>query len=139
MPSSEKQAGGTSLPDVIRPGPDVQEPIDLGANVREQRAKLPTQGVRYEARMDLLLAEHKSDKTSLQTEVARLRIEEIGHLREDIRWLEESRLWQTEALTVIGVLIQAITSFHGWQSLKHIRAARADDTRPRANPGAKLT
>jgi hypothetical protein len=65
MPSNETQAGGNArAPDVIRPGPDVEEPIDLGVNVRVQKAKLPTQGVRYEARMDLLLAEYRSDNTS---------------------------------------------------------------------------
>jgi hypothetical protein len=186
MPSSEKQAGDKShAPEEIRPGPDVEEPIDLGVKASEQRARLPTQGVRYEARMDMLLAEYKGDKTSLQAEVTRLRIQEIGHLREDVRWLEENRLGQTEALTklrtsyestiafnlfsfalivvggavvsyaafvspqtatqstvatggfiglVIGVLLQAVNSYHGSQTLRHTQPARADDTRPRANP-----
>jgi hypothetical protein len=133
----------------------------------------------------MLLAEYKSDKTSLQTEVTRLRIQEIGHLREDVRWLEEHRLGQTEALTrlrtsyestvafnlfsfalivvggavvsyaafvspqsstqltvatggfiglVIGVLLQAVNSYHGSHTLRHTQLAHADETRPRANP-----
>src|SRR6202453_4191345 len=113
MPSSEKQAGDKShAPEEIRPGPDVEEPIDLGVKASEQRARLPTQGVRYEARMDMLLAEYKGDKTSLQAEVTRLRIQEIGHLREDVRWLEENRLGQTEALTKLQTSYESTIAFN---------------------------
>jgi hypothetical protein len=35
---------------------------------------------------------------------------------------------------VIGVLLQAVNSYHGSQKLRHAQPPRADDTRPRANP-----
>ncbi len=65
---------------------------------RVRRRSPPRPHVRYEARVDSHIAELKGDKQRLEEEVNRLRIQEIRHLREDARWLEDLASWQSQEL-----------------------------------------
>jgi hypothetical protein len=83
---------------VIRPGPDAEKPLDLTASIRQKREKIPTVTERLEMRVDGYLSELKQDKDRLSREVDRLRGHEIHHLRNDVRWLEERVLHESQAL-----------------------------------------
>jgi len=99
MPSAESEAGGQiHAPDVILPGPDAEKPLDLAAGAQRKKEKLPSPTERLEARVDSYIAELKGDKLRSQTEVHRLRIHEIHHLRDDVRWLEDLVSWQSQTL-----------------------------------------
>jgi hypothetical protein len=100
MASTEEGAGGEPrAPEVIPPGPDAETPLDLAAKARQKREKLPPPSERLEARVDSYIAELKGDKLHFRQEVHRLRIHEIHHLRDDVRWLEDHVSWQGHALT----------------------------------------
>lgn len=73
--------GGVSAPEVIRPGPDVEKPLNLAADAQEKSRRPPSPTERYEARVDDHIAELKRDKQQLEEEVRRLRVQEIHHLR----------------------------------------------------------
>jgi hypothetical protein len=89
MAAAEPEAGGKSgAPDVILPGPDA----------RRKKEKLPSPSERLEARVDSYIAELKRDKLQFQEEVHRLRIYEIHHIRDDVRWLEDLASWQSQTL-----------------------------------------
>jgi hypothetical protein len=116
MPSSEQ--GATEKPHapaVIRPGPDAEKPLDLAAGAREKRAKLPSPSERLESRVDTFIDELKRDKLELQREVQRLRIQDIQHLRTDVRWLEERVISQTQAFARIQTSYEWAISFN-WLS-----------------------
>ena len=98
IPSAESEgASEPESPPVIRPGPNAEQPLDLAANVRRKRERIPSVSERYEIRVDGYLTELKQDKLFLRKEVDRLRLHEIHHLRNDLRWLEERVLNQTQA------------------------------------------
>src|SRR5271170_2700917 len=99
MASTESEAGeGFHAPEVILPGPDSEKPFDLAAGARRKKEKLPSPSERLEARVDSYIAELKRDKVHFQSEVQRLRIYEIHHLRDDVRWLEDFASWQSQTL-----------------------------------------
>ncbi len=75
---------------VIRKGPKLEEPLRLTEDALETRRRPPSATERYEARVDSHLAELIRDKQSLQ--------EEVHHLREDLRWIEDRGAWQREEL-----------------------------------------
>ena len=82
MSSSQLEPAGVApVPDVIRPGPDAEKPLDLGADARRKKEKLPTPTERLEARVDSYIAELKGDKQRIQAEIHQVRVSEIRHLR----------------------------------------------------------
>lgn len=117
MPSAESEAGGqTPAPDVILPGPDAEKPLDLAAGAQRKKEKLPSPSERLEARVDSYIAELKGDKLRFQTEVHHLRIHEIHHLRDDIRWLEDLASWQSQTLAKLQTSYEWAIAFN-WFSL----------------------
>lgn len=100
MTASEQGAGGEArAPEMIHPGPDVEKPLDLAVDVQKRRQRPPSPSERLESRVDSHIAELKADKQRLREEVHRLRTQEIYHLREDVRWLEDRVDWQSQELT----------------------------------------
>jgi hypothetical protein len=98
MSSHESEAGDQPhAPEIIRPGPDAQPPLNVAEDAQQRKEKLPSLGVRLEARIDAHIAELKDDKQILREENHFLRFNEVAHLREDVRWLEGLVLWQREA------------------------------------------
>ena len=83
---------------MIRPGPDAEKPLDIAVDARRKRGSLPSPTERLEARVDSYIAELKDDKRRFQEEVHHVRIHEIHHLRDDVRWLEEHVSWQDREL-----------------------------------------
>jgi hypothetical protein len=117
MSSSEKGAAGEQpAPSVIRPGPDAEKPLDLAADARRKKEKLPSPTERLEARVDSYIAELKGDKLRFQAEVRHVRIHEIHHLRDDVRWLEERVSWQERELTKTKTSYASAIAF-SWFSL----------------------
>lgn len=86
--ANQEETGGLAEPRMIRPGPDVEKPLNVEADAREKRRRLPSPTERYEARVDLHIAGLQEDKERLEAEVLRLRDQELHHLREEVRGLD---------------------------------------------------
>ena len=113
MSSSEQEAGGEPRrPEMIVPQPDAEQPLDIAASAREKRDRPPSLTQRHEARTESYIGELKSDKLRLRNELVRLRYREIHHLRDDIRWLEESRLSQTHTLATLQTSYEWAIAFN---------------------------
>src|SRR5580698_2165923 len=116
MATAEPEAGGKSgAPDVILPGPDAEKPLDLAAVARRKKEKLPSPSERLEARVDSYIAELKRDKLQYQEEVHRLRVHEIHHIRDDVRWLEDMASEQKQTLARLQTSYEWAISFN-WLS-----------------------
>jgi hypothetical protein len=99
MNAAEQEPGDAPhAPEVIRPEWDTKAPRNVAIDAQGKKEKPPSVTVRYEARVDSYIAELKRDKERLEEEVHRLRIQEIQHLREDVRWLEDLASWQSQEL-----------------------------------------
>ena len=98
--------------EAIRPGRDAETPVDLSAKVRRIKEKQPSPTERYEARVDSYIEELKRDKQRLNEEVGRLRVEEIYHLREDIRFLENLASWYGRELVRVRTLYKSAIAFN---------------------------
>ncbi len=83
---------------------------------RRKKEKLPSPSERLEARVDSYIAELKRDKLHFQAEVQRLRIYEIHHLRDDVRWLEDFESWQSQTLARLRTSYEWAIAFN-WLSL----------------------
>jgi hypothetical protein len=99
MTAAEQEPGDAPhAPEVIRPGPGAKDPLNVAADAQGKKDKPPSVTVRYEVRVDSYIAELRRDKQRLEEEVQWLRIQEIHHLREDARWLEDLASWQSQEL-----------------------------------------
>jgi hypothetical protein len=117
MPSTESEAGGNpQAPDVILPGPDAERPLDLTVGAQRKKEKLPSPSERLEARVDSYIAELKGDKLHFQAEVQRLRIHEIHHLRDDVRWLEDRVSLERQTVAKLRTSYEWAIAFN-WLSL----------------------
>jgi hypothetical protein len=117
MASTESEAGERfPAPELTLPGPDAERPLDLAAGAQRKKEKLPSPSERLEARVDSYIAELKRDKVHFQTEVHRLRIHEIHHLRDDVRWLEDFVSWQSQTLAKLRTSYEWAIAFN-WLSL----------------------
>ena len=80
--------------------------------------------MRYEARVDSHIAELKRDKQRLEEEVHWLRLQEIHHLREDVRWLEDLASWQRQELVKTKTSYESAIAF-SWFAFALIASAAA--------------
>lgn len=116
MGAAEQEAVGVPpVPEILRPEAGAEKLVDLDAGAQRKREKPPSPTERYEARVDSYLAELKRDKQELEEEVRRLRFQEIHHLREDLRWLEDLASWQGQELVKIRTLHASAIAF-SWLS-----------------------
>ncbi len=117
MTAAEQEPGDAHpAPEVIRPGLDTKAPRNVANDAQGKKEKPPSITVRYEARVDSHIAELKGDKQRLEEEVNRLRIHEIRHLREDVRWLEDLASWHRQELAKTGTSYASAIAFN-WLSL----------------------
>jgi hypothetical protein len=113
MTASEQEAGGEAhAPEMIRPGQDVEKPLDLAIDAQKKRQRPPSLSERLEARVDSYIAELKGDKQQLEAEVRWLRVQEIHHLREDVRWLEDLVSWQSQELARLRTSYRSAIAFN---------------------------
>ena len=101
----------------------LKTPVDVGVGARLKKEKAPSLTERDEVRVNHQIAELQRDKQQLEKEVRRLRIREIRHLREDVRWLEDRASWQAQELVKIRTLYASAISF-SWVSLRPDRNRR---------------
>lgn len=117
MASIESEASGRlNAPEVTLPGPDAERPLDLAAGAQRKKERLPSPSERLEARVDSYIAELKGDKLHFQTEVQRLRIHGIHHLRDDVRWLEDCVSLERQVVAMLRTSYEWATAFN-WLSL----------------------
>jgi hypothetical protein len=113
--AKQEATGGPSEPEVIRPGPDVEKPLNVTADAQEMRRRPPSPTERYEARVDRHIADLQRAKQQLEEEIRRLRDQEIHHLREDVRWLEDFNSGQSRELVKTQTCYASAIAFN-WLS-----------------------
>ena len=123
MTSPEPEPGNESeAAKLILPGPSTQPPLNVAEDAQHRKEKLPSLGVRLEARIDAHIAELKEDKRILREENLFLRFNEAAHLREDVRWLEGLVLWQRESFARLHTSYEWAIAFN-WFSFALVRSA----------------